>query len=222
VPPRRVGRGRGCCRRGRGVGAGGVGALGCVRGKGPELSTSAAARDAALGAVKPPRLRGGNIGFLFPEGKEGKGKDSRGLGQRQRTIRRGRMDKGGVIHAHSPPNQHPNLTLPATHAARRQPAALAVSSHVPQPHAHSPPVANSIRHLPATHALSVGASPAQLSKIAAAPGPPVKTGAHIRRFRGLGRLVRGTGVPSRPPSPLSGLDRGACEPASSSPSSTGP
>ena len=35
----------------------GVGARGCFRGKGAALSTSAAARDAALGAAKPPRLR---------------------------------------------------------------------------------------------------------------------------------------------------------------------
>ena len=55
--------------RGRGVGEGGIGAHRCVQGKGAALSTSAAARDAALGAVKPSRLRREH----HQEGKDGEG-----------------------------------------------------------------------------------------------------------------------------------------------------
>ena len=55
-------------RRGRGEGVG-VGAHRCVQGKSAAMSTSAAARDAALGAAKPPRLRREH----HQEGKDGEG-----------------------------------------------------------------------------------------------------------------------------------------------------
>ena len=62
---RRAAWGRG---HGQGVGEGDVGALRCVRGKSATLGTSAAARDAALGAVEPPRLR-----RELPRGKRERG-----------------------------------------------------------------------------------------------------------------------------------------------------
>ena len=87
MPPRKlvaaVPRGsRGGRSVGEGVGEGGVGGHRCVHGNGAVLSTSSAARDAALGAVKSPKLR-----MEYHQEMEKRGGYEHGVGTRPRRER---------------------------------------------------------------------------------------------------------------------------------------